>query len=468
MRIHAKLAWSYNILLIIGVITISSYAILSIRSFLLKEGVTQFQNDAYSIQLAVSNFSGDDTFFEKVKAEAAFSGYELAVYNEDGFLMAIFPDTLIYEASALLDTETRTQIRNSAHIPLLVSDKNSEKLVAYVNLPGTENPARYIRISQFKKKYYAAIASIRHIIYMGMAFSIGAVLIFSFIFARYMAYPILQLNEAALDIAAGNLDREINVNRKDEFGTLATSLNKMASKLKSDNIKLKTLNEKQNQFFADITHEVRNPLHAISGALEMMDLQNLNPDKKKQYMIVAQRQILRVVRLFEDIKSLQRYDFDESFISKKVFNLARVIEENFGVNEPFAQQKNINLGMEQTGSSIVYADPDKIEQVLDNLITNAIKYTNKGYIRVACVEEEDGVVVSVTDSGIGISDEHLNRLFDRFYRTDKARSRDKGGTGLGLAVVKSILSAHNTTIDVTSVQGKGTTFSFKLDKPESA
>ncbi len=464
MQIHAKLAWTYNILLIIGVITISSYAILSIRAFLLEEGVAKFENDAYALKLAVSNFKGDGSFLDNVEEEAKYSGYELAVYDEEGLRIAAFPDTLIFDTEPFLSIQTRQKIRLSAQAPLLVNEQESAKLVAYINLPALENPARFLRISQYKEKYYASIASIRHIIYAGMFFSIGAVLIVSFIFARYMSKPILQLNEAALDIADGNLDREINVNRSDEFGTLADSLNKMAGNLKADNEKLKILNEKQNQFFADITHEVRNPLHAISGALEMIELPNLDPDKKSQYMIVAQKQIQRVVRLFEDIKSLQRYDFDESFINKKAINISDIIEEVIGVNEPFAQEKDINLGLENTGSCKVLADPDKIEQVLDNLITNAIKYTNNGSIRVSCVEEEHKVLISVKDTGIGISEEHLDRLFDRFYRTDKARSRDKGGTGLGLAVVKSILNAHNSEIHVSSTSGKGSCFYFRLEK----
>jgi len=112
----------------------------------------------------------------------------------------------------------------------------------------------------------------------------------------------------------------------------------------------------------------------------------------------------------------------------------------------------------------VHADKDKIDQVLDNLITNAIKYTNEGSITVRVTGEGSKIWISVIDTGIGIAEEHLEHLFDRFYRTDKARSRDKGGTGLGLAVVRSILKAHDTDILVSSSPAKGSTFYFSLDK----
>jgi signal transduction histidine kinase len=274
--------------------------------------------------------------------------------------------------------------------------------------------------------------------------------------------PIKQLQEAALDVASGNLERELDVSRNDEFGSLAKSLNQMAGRLKEDYDKQKSLNEKQNQFFADIAHEVRNPLHTISGAMEMLQLEGLGEDKKAQYLHTAQKQIDRVVRLFQDIKSLQRYDMDESFIRKSEFVIEDMISEVVKTYTPLANEKSIALTFDHSKNSSVLGDSEKLEQVIDNLVSNAIKYTNEGTIVVSAKQNEGRVSVAVKDSGIGIGEEHLDRLFDRFYRTDKARSRDKGGTGLGLAVVKGILAAHQTDIFVESTPGKGSTFYFSL------
>jgi signal transduction histidine kinase len=236
----------------------------------------------------------------------------------------------------------------------------------------------------------------------------------------------------------------------------------MAGTLKSDNEKLKKLNEKQNQFFEDITHEVRNPLHTISGSLEMIEMENLTAEEKVKYQKQAKRQIKRITRLFEDIKTLQRYDFDQSFVEKTEFDLNKVVQGLIEIHKPFAKEKGINILLDSDLSSKAFADPDKIEQVLENLISNAIKYTNEGEIRIQLIEHKNAVTVRVEDTGIGIGKEHLERLFDRFYRTDKARSRDKGGTGLGLAVVKGILRAHDSEIIVASEVGTGSAFSFTL------
>lgn len=462
MKIRSKLAWTYIILLIIGIVTISAYSILTIRSFLLDEGIEQFERDALSMALAAGSFDNNALFDDKIARLAQLSQYEIAVYNADGFRFLTFPDNAFDEVEESLTTDLLDELERQDGSPFVINKEDSEKLISYVDLGQSDNRAQYLRISQNKGQYYAAVASIRHIIYAGMFFSIGAVIIVSFLFARYMAAPIMRLDKAANDIAQGNLDRKIDLNRNDEFGTLADSLNDMAGTLRADNEKLKRLNEKQSQFFADITHEVRNPLHTISGALEMLELEKLPAEKKTQYMATAQKQIKRVARLFEDIKTLQRYDFDESFINRVDFDLKDIINEVKNVYKPIAEKKGLKLRTKSAQSCIVNADPDKIEQVMDNLVSNAVKYTLEGSIEIGLKKHKEVVEVYVKDTGPGIGNEHLERLFDRFYRTDKARSRDKGGTGLGLSVVKGILNAHQSEIKVDSEEGTGSRFYFTL------
>ena len=461
MNIQSKLAVTYITLLSIGVVAISSYAILSIRSFLLEEAIQKFENDAHTFASSFEDSGQDQNLFNEAKFVSDLTGYNVAVFDSSGDQLIAYPDTGFVDASEFLNDEIRNELEISP-TPVIINKEELENLIAFERIQNNRTAARYLRISQPKDELYAAEASIRHLIYGAMVGSILVVFILSFYFARYLAKPITQLKEAALDISKGNLDREIHLNRSDEFGTLADSLNQMAGTLKSDNEKLKKLNEKQNQFFEDITHEVRNPLHTISGSLEMIEMENLSADEKVKYHQQAKRQIKRITRLFEDIKTLQRYDFDQSIVEKKEFDLNKIVEGLVEIHKPFAKEKGINIEVDSGLGSKAFADPDKIEQVLENLISNAIKYTNEGEIRIQLIEHKDAVTIKVKDTGIGIAKEHLERLFDRFYRTDKARSRDKGGTGLGLAVVKGILRAHNSRIIVASEVGAGSTFSFTL------
>jgi signal transduction histidine kinase len=348
-------------------------------------------------------------------------------------------------------------------LPLLPRNADSEVLTSYIMLSDSTDGAEFLQASQFKDQIYEPIKTIRWIIYYGMFISIGLVVIVSIWIARYVTKPITQIKDAAQDIADGDVDREIDISRSDEFGTLATSLNQMASKLRADTEQIKQFAEKQRQFFADITHEIRNPLHTISGALDMLELNKLTEEKKDKYITTAKKQTERISHLFKDLKILQRYDSDEYFVERQEFDLADIARHMEDWYSEKAKEKGLQLNIDQHSCKAI-GDPGKIEQVMDNLISNALKYTNKGSVDVTYRVENYEVTVTIEDTGIGISDEHLDRLFDRFYRTDKARSRDKGGTGLGLAVVKSILKGHGSDIHVESEVGEGTRFWFVLPK----
>jgi signal transduction histidine kinase len=294
-----------------------------------------------------------------------------------------------------------------------------------------------------------------------MFISIGLVVLVSAFVARSISRPIRQLTNIAQAIAGGDVNRKIFLKRKDEFGTLADSLNQMASRLRRENLKLLELNKRQRQFYADITHEIRNPLHTLMGALEMLEMPDLPEEQREQYLRLVRRQAERMNRLFRDLMTLQRYDADEQFVQPQSFDISKLTQSLYDAYAATAERQGIALSI-STEPARVYADPNKIEQVLDNLLSNALKYTNQGEVRLSYHKKARYLRIWVEDTGIGIAPQHWERLFDRFYRTDQARSRTEGGTGLGLAVAKSILDAHGSNIHVESQQQEGTTFYFDL------
>lgn len=460
MSIQSKLAWTFILLLIFGITAISSYSILFIRNYLLEEGVKQIQNDTEWLAITIRNLQPNEHFETNLNEAALTSGYQIAVYDEEGFLYAAVP----YDEESLSQDRLPPELRDSLQAAAgaaVDEESNPEQLISWVALNSGENPVRYLRVSQLKDQIYAPIKTIRWIIYTGMFISIGLVLMVSIWFARYISRPILQLEDMAKKIASGDVDQALHLNRSDEFGTLALSLNRMASRLREDHEKLKSTYERQGQFFADITHELRNPLHTLTGAHEMLQMETLPPAQKKHYLETAIRQTDRINRLFKDLMLLQKYDSDGYFIEKKEFSLSGLMTRMYELYYKKAQEKGLDLEID-TCAHRVFADPDKMEQVFDNLISNALKYTSSGSVTITCERIGEVLVVRVRDSGIGISDDHLERLFDRFYRTDKARSRDQGGTGLGLAIVKSILDAHGAGIRVQSRVGEGTTVEVQL------
>lgn len=460
MSIRSKLAWTFILLLIFGITAISSYSILFIRNYLLQEGQQQIINDTIWLAITTQNLRSGQSFETNLNEAARTSGYKVAVYDEEGRIFAEVPYFTQPEAETMLSAQQIRELADSDE-PLFIRDNEGEKLVVYHSTENGNNPAKFIRVSINQEEIYAPIKTIRWIIYTGMLISIALVLFVSITFSTYISEPILQLEATAREIAEGDTSKNINLDRKDEFGKLAKSLNRMAERLRSDNVEMKRLYQKQNQFFADITHEIRNPLHTIAGSLEMLQMDQLTTEQRKKYTFTAMRQTQRISRLFKDLVTLQRFDSDSHFIQKKSFDILPTFKLAAEIHESDATGKGIYLKTSNESLS-VYADPDKIEQVIENLLTNAIKFTSRGGVTLTAREHNNSVIISVKDTGIGITEEHLDRLFDRFYRTDKARSRDKGGTGLGLAVVKSILTAHGTDIEIDSKPGEGSHFWFKL------
>jgi len=461
MKIRGKLALTFTLLLLFGVNGVSSYSIIFIKDFLLKKGVKEIQRDARWMALTIKNLDSNQRFEPNLAYLRGITNYNIALYDQGGKLLSRYPKDKNFNEFIDLPKRITGKLANAADSAYVINESDQNRIYVYASIPKSENSARYVQLSEAKSDLLEPVTTIRWIIYTGIFISIGLIIIVSVLVARSMSRPIVQLTDAATGIAEGDVDRKIKLKRRDEFGTLAESLNQMASKLRSDNEHLKRIYERQRQFYADITHEVRNPLHTIIGSLDMLELENLPEEKRGKYISNAKNQVKRINRLFKDLKTLQRYDSDQQFIQKDNFDISKITGRIEDWYHEKASEKGIAFNVNKDPVT-VYADASKIEQVLENLVSNAVKYSQADTIELKYEEEDGKLRVEVCDDGIGIPSEHLPRLFDRFYRTDKARSRDKGGTGLGLAVVKGIINAHDSDITVESEVGKGTKFVFYL------
>ncbi|MDI6400954.1 HAMP domain-containing sensor histidine kinase [Balneolaceae bacterium ANBcel3] len=462
MKIRSKLGWTITVLLITTVTAGSAYAIFYIRAYLLEQAVIDVESDAYWMMHTLKFLPEGSGLQNELERVGKATDYHIALYDKNGEMIAAYPDGTQRSPHLHLRLDEIQQLAGNEQMIRTINNPDDEHIRVYATLDESRNPARFFVINQEKSLIFGPATKVRQIISLGLVISMIIILVFSAILAHYMARPLLKLTSDVERVAKGDTNHLIRVKRKDEIGILAESVNKMAHKLKADYEHLQKLNEKQSQFFADITHEVRNPLHTIMGSLEMLELTNLDDEKRLKYVKNVRSQAQRIDRLFKDLMTLQRFDSDENFIMFEEVDLAVVTENIKEWYRPAAKQKNIELKAD-THRCMVYADPDKIEQVLDNLVSNAIKFTNKGSITLSYQKVDGKVEVSVSDTGIGIPEAHWPRLFDRFYRTDKARSRDKGGTGLGLSVVKGILIAHGSDVHVNSDVGRGSRFFFYLD-----
>jgi len=237
-----------------------------------------------------------------------------------------------------------------------------------------------------------------------------------------------------------------------------------------DLTRLKQLERTREEFVANVSHELRTPLSLIKGYVEtLLDGASGNPEVAGRFLKIIERNTQRLDLLIQDLLTISALEAGRMKLNPQPVALRTLVEKIFTDLKPPADNKNITL-VNQLPELIATADASRLEQVLANLVDNAIKYGRaQGHVTVCGKKREDGKVeMFVQDDGPGIPTEALDRIFERFYRVDKARSREQGGTGLGLSIVKHIVQAHGGEVWVKSEPGKGATFFFTLPQEKSA
>ena len=312
-----------------------------------------------------------------------------------------------------------------------------------------------------------AVEQVQTVLAFGMITALFLALLGAWIVARQVTGPLRAISRSAQRINEGELDRTIRVRTKaTEFQELARSLNRMAGRFRSDIAELQRMQSVQNEFIGNVSHEVKNPIFAVFGYLEALASDSLPPEQRARYAQKGLDNLQRLNNLFSDLIEIAKLEYREDLIHPEPFDLQDLIEEIGDMLQSRADEKALELEYENP-SLFVVADRNRIRQVITNFVDNAIAYSDEGSVRVRMRRHLDKARVEVVDTGRGIPEDHLDRIFERFYRVDTARSRKAGGTGLGLAIVKQILEAHGATPHVESTKGRGTRFWFELPLAEA-
>lgn len=232
--------------------------------------------------------------------------------------------------------------------------------------------------------------------------------------------------------------------------------------------RLKDLERYRKDFVGNVSHELKTPIFNIQGyILTLLEGGLEDPNINKLYLNRAEKSIDRMISIVEDLESITKLETGELKPNYGVFDIVKVAEEVFEMEQRLSKERKISLGFSDKPEKpiLVNADKKRIIEALTNLVINGIKYGKKnGFVKISFYNFNEKLMVEVSDNGIGINKKNLPRVFERFYRVDKSRSREQGGTGLGLSIVKHIIEAHNQTINVQSVINEGTTFTFTLEK----
>lgn len=273
--------------------------------------------------------------------------------------------------------------------------------------------------------------------------------------------PLNKLNKAVLSYVSGQYNYPLKIKQKDEFGTLANSLQFMASEISK-------LDDYQKKFVANISHDFRSPLTSIKGYAEALQDGTIPFEMKDKYLGIILFETERLNKLTTSLLTLNSFEHHGTLLDITSFDINNIIKKTAESFEGICNEKKITLNLLfSSKEQLVEADMGKIQQVLYNLIDNAIKFSHSNStIKISTTEKGDKVFVSVKDYGVGIPKDSIKKIWERFYKSDSSRGKDKKGTGLGLSITKEIITAHNENINVISTEGVGTEFIFSLQKAD--
>jgi len=312
---------------------------------------------------------------------------------------------------------------------------------------------------------------LKKISFSAILISIVVLFIISFFIIQYRAEHFIyrRLKKIYEDVSI----LDVNDLKKDSVTTDIEQLsNKMQTYAEGKELEIKSLTERDSfrrDFLGNVAHELKTPLFTVQGYILTL-LEGGMDDKniRLKYLERANKGVERLVAVTKDLDMIAKLETDGLKIDKEVFNILEIIQNVFDLVEMKAKKRNIVLKFDRIYEFPIFVigDIEKTEQVLINLVVNSIKYGKPGGTTIVTADDYDHnkFVIRVIDNGEGIKQQHFSRLFERFYRVDQSRSREQGGSGLGLSIVKHIVEAHNQNVLLKSTFGKGSEFSFTMEK----
>ncbi len=363
------------------------------------------------------------------------------------------PSGLVAEAARSPEyrtTGTLSGIYSSDHfivgIPVVAKNEyNEDEIVAFVFAASSAQSVKAFRSD--------VVRVVVIVIIIAAAIALVAVYMITYQQVR----PLRQMAHTVARFASGDYGARVRYRSSNEVGQLAQAFNEMAEAIAAS--------EKMHRsFIANVSHELKTPMQTISGFIDGILDGTIPPDRQSQYLRIVSTETKRLARLVRSMLALSRIDSGEMRLNISKFDITNVVFTTMLSFEQKIEEKRIEiLGMEDMRQMYIKGDQDLIHQVVYNLVENAVKFTNEdGYIKIKVRQRGNDMYISICNSGMGIPSTDINHIFDRFYKTDKSRSQDKTGVGLGLYIVKTIITLHGGKIEARSQEGSHCEFEFHL------
>ncbi len=465
--LYLKLILAYIIFGLFGFVVVATFVSNMTMDHLKKEQADSLYREA----TLIANTYAVDLYRNEVSLEAVKTQLDALDTYLDATLWIINPSgRMILDSSSPVNVETEVVIENfdstvTSGSNYVVGDFfhtfDETMLSVFAPITADYKVKGYVVIHKPISSIQTAANSLLTISYLMLVILFLLSLIILIFFTEIVYIPLRKITEATEQYASGNMHYEFTVESEDEMGYLAASLSYMASEIARSE-------DDQKKFIANVSHDFRSPLTSIKGYLEAMIDGTIPPEMHEKYLSIVLNETERLTKLTNSLLTLNNLNTKGIMLNKSDFDINNVIRNVAASFEGTCRERTIAIELVLTGDEMyVFADIDKIQQVLYNLIDNAIKFSlNDSIIKMETTEKYNKIFISVKDSGIGIPKDDLKLIWDRFYKSDSSRGKDKKGTGLGLSITKEIIRSHGENINVISTEGVGTEFIFSLPKSD--
>ena len=461
--IYLKFLVGYAIFGIFSYLLIATYVPDMLTNYFIREESSSLYQEAvliaetYASKLYTSEISLD-TVKTQIDALIVFLDADIWILNPSGRLVLDSAHPLNVDEIIMIDGFDPSSVAGNYYTIGTFFDSFDQKMLS-VMAPILSNYEinGYVVIHSDYRSITESCYSLQGAIYFcfGILFVLSFILLFFFMGFVYL--PLKKITKATEQYASGNYHYELQPESNDEIGYLAGILSYMASEIARTE-------DDQKKFVANISHDFRSPLTSIRGYLEAMLDGTIPPELHEKYLRIVLNETERLTKLTNGLLQLNNLNTKGMLLEKTTFDINKVIRDTAASFEGTCSKKHIKLQLLLTGDQLfVRADMGKIQQVLYNLLDNAIKFSHENSsIKIETTEKKNKLYISVKDYGIGIPKEELKLVWDRFYKSDASRGKDKKGTGLGLSITKEIIHSHGENINVVSTLDAGSEFIFTL------
>lgn len=461
--LYLKFILAYVIFGFFGFIVITTFVPNMTEEQLTREKANALYTEATLIaDTYASGLYTNDTSLETVKEQldvlSVYLNSTIWIINPSGRLVLSTDSPINVEDVIMIDNFDPTLTAGTYYNVGTFFDSFDEEMLNVIAPITTEYKVKgYVVIHTSMDIIMKSSNNLLNISYITLAILLLLSMIILIFFTEIVYIPLRKITYATEQYASGNMHYEFQIDSEDEIGYLAACLNYMASEIARSE-------DDQKKFVANVSHDFRSPLTSIRGYLEAMLDGTIPQELHQKYLQIVLNETDRLTKLTNSLLTLNNLNTKGMMLDKSDFDINQVIRNTAASFEGTCRKKTIAIELVLTGNQMyVNADMGKIQQVLYNLLDNAIKFSHhNSVIRIETVEKKYKLFVSVKDTGVGIPKEDLKLIWERFYKSDSSRGRDKKGTGLGLSIVKEIIASHGEHINVISTQGVGTEFIFSL------